>query len=403
MPGTDGMQVLREAQKYIPHIPVIMFSAYGTIDRAVSAMREGAFDFIEKPFEADHLKVVLEKAMRQRSLIRERDNLLDQLEYKYSFDNIVGKSIEMLYVFEMVESVAKSDSNILISGESGTGKELIARSIHLRSNRKMEPFVPVNCGAFPETLFEAELFGYEKGAFTGAVNRKIGLLEYGHNGTIFLDEVCELQESLQVKLLRVLQNQQLRHIGGNELIQINVRLISATNRDLTEALSAGQLREDFYYRLNVINIHLPPLRERKGDIRLLADYFLHKSLKSSQKYISGFSDEVFNKFEEYNWPGNVRELENMVERAIILAKGERITLAELPKELQKNSRGNLFVAKSFARAKQDAIDDVEKKYLAYLLQKHRGHITKAAEEAGMTRRNIHRLLNRHNIDPNVWR
>jgi DNA-binding NtrC family response regulator len=254
MPDTDGIQVLRAVQKYMPNVPVIIFTAYGTIDRAVSVMREGAFDFIEKPFEAEHLKIILEKGLHQQNLMRERDNLLSQLHDKYSFDNIIGKSMAMQNVFSMVESVTLSDTNILITGESGTGKELIARSIHTRSQRKMKPFVPVNCAAFPENLFEAELFGYEKGAFTGATKSKIGLLEYGHTGTVFLDEVCELPTTLQTKLLRVLQNQQLRHIGGNELIQIDVRLLSATNRDLQNALQEGQIREDFYYRLNVINI-----------------------------------------------------------------------------------------------------------------------------------------------------
>ena len=404
MPDTDGLQVLQEVQKKLPHIPVIIFTAYGTIDRAVSVMKEGAFDFIEKPFEAEHLKVILEKGLHQRNLIRERDNLLNQLEEKYSFDNIVGNSPAILKVFNMVESVTHSEANILISGESGTGKELIARSIHTRSKRKMKPFVPVNCSAFPENLFEAELFGYEKGAFTGATKSKIGLLEYAHTGTVFLDEVCELPTPLQTKLLRVLQDQQLRHIGGNELIQINVRLLSATNRDLQNALREGQIREDFYYRLNVINIHLPPLRERKEDIRLLAEYFLQNILKSSPKEIDGFTDEVMIQFEKYNWPGNVRELENVVERAVILAKGKKISLAELPSELQTNSSNkDSFAGFSLAEAKQNAIDNIEKKYLIFLLRKHNGHVTKIAGEAGMTRRNIHRLLNRHNIDPGAWR
>jgi DNA-binding NtrC family response regulator len=404
MPDTDGIQVLQAVKKYLPHIPVIIFTAYGTIDRAVSVMKEGAFDFIEKPFEAEHLKVILEKGLHQRNLIRERDNLLSQLKDKYSFDNIVGKSVAMQNVFNMVESVTQSDANILISGESGTGKELIARSIHTRSHRKTKPFVPVNCCAFPENLFEAELFGYEKGAFTGATKTKIGLLEYAHHGTVFLDEVCELPTTLQTKLLRVLQNQQLRHIGGNELIQIDVRLLSATNQDLQNALQEGQIREDFYYRLNVINIHLPPLRERKEDIRLLAEFFLQKILKSSPKEIAGFSDEVMNQFEKYNWPGNVRELENIVERAVTLAKGKTISLAEIPSELQSNDKHEFsFANLSLSEAKQKAIDDIEKKYLVSLLRKYKGHVTNIAEDAGMTRRNIHRLLNRHNIDPNAWR
>jgi len=404
MPDTDGVKVLKAVQKYLPETPVIIFTAYGTIDRAVSVMKEGAFDFLEKPFEADHLKIILDKALKQRSLIRERDNLLSQLETKYNFDNIIGKSAVMKRVFNMVESVALSDSNVLISGESGTGKELIARSIHSRSKRKTKPFVPVNCSAFPENLFEAELFGYEKGAFTGAIKSKIGLLEYAHTGTVFLDEVCELPTTLQTKLLRVLQNQQLRHIGGNELIQIDVRLLSATNRDLQNALHNGLIREDFYYRLNVININLPPLRERKEDICLLAEHFLQKNLKSSMKEIDGFSDEVMNQLEIYHWPGNVRELENVVERAVTLSREKIISIAELPFELQSGDKNDFSLTKlSLIEAKQKAIEQIEKKYLLFLLGKHKGHVTKIAEEAQMTRRNIHRMLKRHHIDPNSWR
>ncbi len=404
MPEPDGMQILQSVKKYAPNTPLIIFTAYGTINRVVAAMKEGAFDFIEKPFDADHLKVVIEKGLNQRELFCERNNLINQLEKKYSFDNIIGKSDKMQKVFEMVESVSKTDANVLITGESGTGKELIARSIHARSPRRTQSFVPVNCGAFPENLFEAELFGYEKGAFTGATQSKIGLLEYASSGSFFLDEVCELSQTLQAKLLRVLQDQQLRHIGGNELIQIDIRLISATNRDLEVALSNGQIRDDFFYRINVINIQLPPLRDRKEDIRLLAEHFLQNTLKSSPKEISEFSDEVFHLFEKYNWPGNVRELENIIERAVTLAKGNIITPAELPQEFQsKENKSISFDDLSLAQAKQSAIDSLEKKYLLFLLEKYRGNVTKISEEAGMTRRNIHRLLNRHDIDPKAWR
>jgi DNA-binding NtrC family response regulator len=404
MPDIDGIDVLRSAQKYTPNTPVVIFTAYGTIDRAVAAMKEGAFDFIEKPFEADYLKVVITKGLHQRNLFLERKNLLSQLKDRYSFDNIIGKSSVMRKVFEMVESVAQSDSNILITGESGTGKELIARSIHARSSRKTNAFVPVNCGAFPENLFEAELFGYEKGAFTGATQQKIGLLEFANGGTFFLDEVCEFPLTLQTKLLRVLQDNQLRHIGGNELIQIDVRLISATNRHLPEALSNGQIRDDFYYRLNVINIHLPPLRERRDDIPLLAEYFLQKTMKSSPKIITGFSDEVMSQFIKYHWPGNVRELENIIERAVTLSKDDNITLAELPPELYSNDNSEqTFADLSLAQAKHETIDKLEKKYLLYQLQKHQGNVTSVAKEAGMTRRNIHRLLKLHKINPKDWR
>jgi DNA-binding NtrC family response regulator len=404
MPEVDGMQILDHVQKNYPATPVVIFSAYGTIDRAVSAMKAGAFDFIEKPFDTQHVNLVIEKALRQRNLFKERNNLIEQLQDKYGFDNIVGKSPAMKEVFDLIKDVSKSDANILITGESGTGKELIARSIHAHSQRKAKPFVPVNCGAFPENLFEAELFGYEKGAFTGASQRKIGLLEYSDEGTFFLDEVCELQTTLQAKLLRTLQDRQLRRVGGNELIQIDIRLISATNRDLKKALSSGDLREDFYYRLNVINIHLPPLRERKSDIRLLAEHFLEISRSPSANKLKGFTEEVLNIFESYDWPGNVRELENVVERAITLAKSDQITQSELPSEITlKEIKKVPFERLKLSDAKQKVINDLEKDYLLYLLKKFNGNVTKMAVDAGMTRRNVHRLLNQHELDPAKWR
>ena len=404
MPDIDGMQIVETVQRMAPQTPIIIFSAYGTIERAVTAMKAGAFDFIEKPFDTERLKISLEKGLRQRNFIKEHDNLVRLLEDKYRYDNIISKSSAMKSVFEMIESVSQSEANVLITGESGTGKELIARSIHAHSKRKTKPFVPVNCGAFPENLFEAELFGYEKGAFTGANRRKIGLLEFADSGTFFLDEICELPISLQVKMLRVLQDQLLRRVGGNELMQIDIRLISATNQDINKALKQEQMRKDFYYRLNVINIQVPPLRKRDGDITLLAEYFLKQALKSSSKEVKGFTDEAIAKLEKYNWPGNIRELENIIERAVALVKGNLITVAELHVSAQSNdTSSNSFSELNLAEAKQKSIDDTEKKYLLFLLKKHSGNVTKISEDAGMTRRNIHRILKRHSLDPNIWR
>ncbi len=404
MPGIDGMEILAAAQKYYPNIPVVIFSAFGTIDRAVTAMKAGAFDFIEKPFDTQHVNLVIEKALRQRKLFKERDNLIEQLEEKYKFDNIIGKSVCMRKIFEMIEDVSNSDVNILITGESGTGKELIARSIHAHSKRKLKPFVPVNCSAFPENLFESELFGYEKGAYTGAAKKKLGLLEYANGGTFFLDEVCELKQNLQAKLLRTLQDKQLRHVGGNELIQVDVRLISATNQDMKKAVASGNLREDLYYRLNVINIHLPPLRERKGDIRLLAEHFLARANKTASNKVNGFTNDVMDIFENFEWHGNIRELENVVERAFTLTKGEVITRSELPSEMITGTTDAVSFEKvKFSDAKQKVIDDLEKKYLLHLLEKYKGNVTKMSVEAGMTRRNIHRLLKQHMLDANDWR
>ncbi|MCU7491036.1 MAG: sigma-54-dependent transcriptional regulator [Bacteroidota bacterium] len=404
MDEMNGFEIIKEANKISPGTPIIIFTAYGTVERAVQAMQLGAFDFLEKPVDTEKLKIVIEKGLRQKKFFKERNNLIRQLDDKFQFDNIVGRSEEMLKIFEMIENISKTDVNVLVTGESGTGKELIARSIHAHSSRKTKPFVPVNCGAFPEHLFEAELFGYEKGAFTGAASRKMGLLEYANEGTFFLDEVCELPLNLQVKLLRVLQERAVRRLGGNELISVNFRIISATNHDFDRAAELGQLRSDLYYRLNVINIHLPPLRQRKEDIALLAGHFLKKFIKTAGKNISGFSDEVIKILESYAWPGNIRELENVIERMVIMSKGDVITLADLPPKLiNEDLKGLSFDNLKLPEAKQKAIDEVEKKYLIYLLRKYNGNVTHMALEAGMTRRNIHRLLNIYGFDPDKWR
>ncbi len=405
MPGMDGIEVVKEASKLASQTPVIIFTAFGTIERVVLAMKAGAFDFLEKPVDAEKLKIVIEKGLRQRKLYHERENLLKQLSDRFHFDNIIGKSREIKEVFEMIENVSNTDANILITGESGTGKELIARSIHAHSSRKSNPFVPVNCGALPENLFEAELFGYEKGAFTGAMQKKIGLLEYANGGTFFMDEVCEMNSNLQVKLLRVLQDHNLRRLGGNELLKVNFRIISATNQDPEKMLKEDKLRKDFYYRLNVIHIHLPPLRERKDDIILLAEYFLDKNIKAVGKNILGFSDEVKEIFESYSWPGNIREMENIVERAVALAKTKFITIEELPEIFRPVKTNGLTVNKEYtlAEVKQKITSNIERRYLLSLLEKYKGNVTKVSEEAGMTRRNIHRLLKIHGLDPEKFR
>ncbi len=404
MPEIDGMAVLEKARGMQPNTPFILLTAYGTVDRTVAAMKAGAFDFLEKPFEVDYLEVAIEKGLRQRQLFNERDILLQQLEEKYSFDNIIGRSVKMQRIFDLINSVALTDANVIITGGSGTGKELVAKSIHSRSKRSKSSFIPVNCSALPETIFESELFGYEKGAFTNAFRRKAGLLEMASGGTFFLDEVCELSESLQVKLLRVLQERQVRHLGGDSLIDVDVRFIAATNRDVEQAVADKTLREDFYYRLNVVRIHIPPLMERKDDIVPLAEHFLKKYGKTSPKKISGFTDDVLKCLEQYEWPGNVRELENTIERAVALARHETISLEDLPEQFQMRKLSNITYSNiTLVDAKRQAIDNVELTYLLNLLEKYHGNVTKIAEKAGMTRRNLHRLLSRHRLDAASWR
>ncbi len=404
MPEMDGMQVLAEARQLQPNTPVVMFTAYGTVERAVDAMRTGAFDFLEKPFEIDHLSLTLEKGLRQRALFRERSELLRKLEQTSPSHAIIGSSAAMASVFTMINAVAPTDSNVVVTGESGTGKELVARSIHANSKRREQEFIPVNCGALPEELFESELFGYEKGAFTGAVGRKTGLLETAHGGTFFLDEVCELTQALQVKLLRVLQDRQVRRVGGDTLQEVDVRFIAATNRDLELAVGEGRLREDLYYRLNVVRVHVPPLRERREDLPLLAEHFLKFQLKSSEKSVAKFSEEVMRCFQTHDWPGNVRELQNAIECGLAMSQGEAITVADLPPNMQtSNDFANSLANLTLVEAKQRTIEELERKYLLNLLREYHGNVTKIAAAAGMTRRYLHTLLNRYGFEADTWR
>lgn len=395
MPEMDGMDFLKEVKRIDPSLPVIIFTAFGTINRAVEAMKYGAYDFIEKPVDTEKLKILLDKGVKKKDSY----SLTDEVK-------IIGNSSVMKSLFDELKNVSTSDANILLTGESGTGKELIARSIHMNSRRKNASFVPVNSGSLPEQLFEAELFGYEKGAFTGAQQKKLGLLETADGGTFFLDEVCELPLNLQVKMLRVLQDNSLRRVGGNEMKQVNFRVISATNRNPEEMILSGKLRKDFYYRINVIQINVPPLKDREGDIELLADYFLQKSMKNSCKVIKGISKEVIEILNSYEFPGNVRELSNIIEHAVTFTSSDILIPGDLPVHLQnyiKNPNHEVSGNLSISAAKNKVKDEIEKKYLMSLLKKYKGNISKMSSEAGMTRRNIHRLLNIHNIDPDEWR
>ncbi len=345
MPGMDGMSLLERVHMADPELPVIMLTAFGSVEKAVEAMRKGAYDYIEKPFKNEELKLTIRKAIDLYHLIKENRLMSRALQERYGFSNIVGKSAPMQRVYELIEKVAPTKATVLITGESGTGKELIARAIHYNSNRRTKAFISVNCGALPESLLESELFGHEKGAFSGAVSQRKGRFEMAHGGTLFLDEISEMSPPLQVKLLRVLQEMEFERVGSSESIRVDVRVVAASNRNLKEEVAANRFRGDLFYRLNVLHIPLPPLRNRTDDIPLLVNHFLAKycSENNEQKPLT-IEQEAFRRLLEYSWPGNVRELENAVERAVILATGNQITLQDLPSEIREarfdNSMGD---------------------------------------------------------------
>jgi len=404
MPELDGIEVLRRARKIDRHLAVIVITGFGTIESAVVAVKGGAFDYLAKPFSAEQLKLAVERALTQRRLALENLHLRGQLRGTYGFENIVGRSPALQQILELVRKSARSEANILILGESGTGKELIARAIHANSPRSGQAFVAVDCASLPEHLLESELFGHEKGAFTGAINTKLGLIELANRGTLFLDELAELPSNLQVKLLRVLQERQIRRVGGTRQIDVDLRLVSATNRDLRELVASGKFRDDLYYRIKVIDIPLPPLRERRGDVTLLAHTFLNKFERRDTAPLQGFQPEVLEALEAYSWPGNVRELQNVIQRACALADSDKISLSDLPRDLQMaaethDSTASLSPAARLPLKQEKArwIEQLESAYVAELLECKGGNISEAARAAGVDRKTIHRLLNKHRL------
>ncbi len=395
MPGIDGLETLKQIKQMDSRIPVIMMTAHGTIERAVQSMKLGAYDFLTKPFQRDRLIVTVNNALLNSNLRREVDELRSELKNKYAFENIIGQCGGMQDVFKTVEKVIDSNVTVLIQGESGTGKELIAKAIHYHSsNRSNKPFVAVNCSALPESLLESELFGHEKGAFTGATNRRIGKFEQANGGTIFLDEIGLMSPATQSKLLRVLQEREFERVGSNEMVKVDVRVISATNKDIEEAMKNDEFREDLYYRISVFPIKLPPLRERKEDIPALIAHFIKKYNQQENKKIEGVSADALELMMAYNWPGNVRELENAIERAVVLSNGPEIIANDLPAAVRALGEKRIYESdKTLA----GWIEKLEEQALRQALLECEGNISKTAKKLGIGRATIYRKAKKYGL------
>jgi len=389
MPGMDGIELMKRAKDIIPNIGVIIITAYGSITTAIAAMKEGAYDYIEKPFCPERAELLVKKLVEHQGIIEENISLHQKLEERYRFENIIAKSPKMQQVIEVIKIVARSNATVLIMGDSGTGKELVARAIHSQSHRRGKPFIAISCAALPESLLESELFGHEKGSFTGAYAQKKGKFEIAHRGTLFLDEIGEMSTNIQVHLLRVLEEKEFTRVGGNELIKVDVRVVSATNKDIRKAVASGQFREDVYYRLNVVTIELPPLRERKEDIPLLAQHFLKKFALENQKKITGFSPDATDFLLKYEWPGNVRELENAIERAVILAENSNIEVTDLPHQ-------NVPLAHSASPGNRRT--EAEKNHILIILTEPQGNYSDAARILGISRMTLYNKVRAYGIN-----
>ncbi len=401
MPGMDGLELLGRIKQKWPDIPVIMMTAHGTVDKAVEAMQKGAYTFILKPFDNERLVLYSQKAIELHRVVKENRRLQTEVASRYRFDNIIGKSAPMQDVFKTIQRVGPSSATALIEGESGTGKELVAKSIHFNSARRERAIVPVNCAALSEHLLESELFGHEKGSFTGAVARKKGRFEIAHGGTIFLDEIGELSLNLQVKLLRVLQEKVIERVGGIEPIPVDIRVIAATNRSLKDEIEKNRFREDLYYRLNVVKIKMPPLRQRPEDIRLLSTHFIEKyaSERKTGQPITGLDTEVDRLFLNYNWPGNVRELENIIERAMVLCPGATITVHDLPREFRDQVSNTLHLDGIPADAKlYDTLAWVERRMITRAMQMSDNVQARAAEILGIGKSGLNQKLKKYKLD-----
>ncbi len=387
MPGMDGLETMRRIKEISPDAEVLMMTAYASVDTAVEAMKEGAFDYLVKPFDPDEVELQIRKIVSHREMRLENIMLRKRLEEQYQYDEIIGKSESMQRIFELIDRVAPSDSTVLITGESGTGKELIAQALHGNSDRCYMPFVAINCGSLPETLLESELFGYEKGAFTGADHTKKGRFEMAQGGTLFLDEIGDISMKTQVDLLRVLQQKEISRLGGESTIHVDVRILAATNRDLKDSISKGEFREDLFYRLNVISIHVPPLRERKEDIPLLARAFVKRQCMEMSKEYVKISADAMRELMAYHWPGNVRELENVLERALVIGTGGEIVPDDLP-----FTHGEVPDPDS-----PKTLKAVEKAHITKILSQTGWNISKAARELDIDRQTLYNKMNRYAI------
>ena len=400
MPGMDGIELMEKIKADHPHLPIIMMTAYGTVEKAVEAMQKGAYNYILKPFDNERLIIFIKKAIDMYRVVKENLRLRDVVENRFNFGNIIGKSKRMQELFDLIQKIASSSATVLIEGESGTGKELVAKSIHFNSHRKDKPFVAVNCSALSENLLESELFGHEKGAFTGAVATKKGRFELADAGTLFLDEIGEISMNLQVKLLRVLQERAFERVGGIKSIPVNIRIIAATNKKLKLEMDRGRFREDLYYRLNVIHLSLPPLRERAEDIRLLVSHMIDKYSDERRQNppVRGVDQEVDRLFYEYSWPGNVRELENLIERAMVLCPGDIIKVSDLPKHFKKNVRHSLHLEDIPDDAKlYETIDRVERTMIERALTITHHVQSHAADLLGIGKSGLNQKIKKYGI------
>ncbi len=389
MPGMDGIELMKEASRINPRIITVIITAYGSIQTAISAIREGAYDYIEKPFCPEKVELLIKHLVAHQDLVEENISLRQKIEDRYLFEGIIAKSAVMFRIFELIKTVAPTTATVMIMGKTGTGKEIVARAIHQQSPRRDRPFLAVSCASLPESLLESELFGHEKGSFTGAAERKKGKFEAADQGTIFLDEIGEINANTQIHLLRALEEKKITRVGGNEEIAVDVRVIAATNKDLRAMVKQGSFREDLFYRLNVVNIQLPPLKDRREDILPLAEHFLRKFSKANDKAVKCFSPEVIEFIMNYSWPGNVRELENMIEHGVILAKQKEIRMADLPQD---------FCQPSLPDGK--TIEDVTKNHILQVLEETKGNISEAAKILGVQRMTLYNKLKKYNYTVN---